>query len=320
MHVLVVGTSVIDLFLTIDTDHFSVSNGKVLMSLGDKIPSDIKRLTLGGNGANVSVGLTKLEIPTSFYTYLGADILSREIEDGLTQEGVELVGEKGITKNSPLHVIFDFNDDRIIFSHYQRADYTFDYNKGDVPDFIFLTSIADSWEKAYRQVLDYAIKNRVPIAFSPGTRQLENLKDIVFEVLKHTKIFFSNKEEAKKILKKTEQNEVKDLLLGIKSLGPDIVSITDGANGAYAIDKENATYTIGSLPSESTERTGAGDAYAAGFFAGVIYDNKVKDAMRWGALNANSVMQHVGAQSGLITKRKLDSVLKVHNNLEARQL
>src|SRR3989344_6044593 len=100
MHVLVIGSSVIDLFLSLD--------------LGDKIPSQISRSAVGGNGANVSVGLTKLEIPTTFYTYLGNDFFSREIESGLSSQGVELDIERHPESSSPLHIILDFPDDRVI--------------------------------------------------------------------------------------------------------------------------------------------------------------------------------------------------------------
>ena len=42
--------------------------------------------------------------------------------------------------------------------------------------------------------------------------------------------------------------------------------------------------------------------------------------MNWGVLNAQSVMQQVGAQAGLLTLSKLDEQLKNDNNLMAEKI
>ena len=293
------------------------------LNLGDKIPTDIKRLTLGGNGANVAVGITRLEIPTTFYTYLGQDVLSREVEEGLSHEGVELVIDKDRAITSPLSIIFDFDDDRVIFSHHQKKDYAFNFEKEANFDFIYLTSIGDSFEKAYEQILDFANEKNVPIAFSPGVRQLENKNDLVNDVLKGSKVYFSNREEAVRITTDNEQltTDIKELLIKVKHLGPEVVSITDGEKGAYAIDEHGNTYFIKPLPTvETSEKTGAGDAYSAGFFAAYLHKKTVQEAMLWGSLNANAVIQEIGAQNGLLTKKGLDEAIKSNNNLKAESI
>ncbi len=319
MHVLSVGSSVIDLFLSVDPAHVEIGNKKVTLNLGDKVPSDIKKLALGGNGANVAVGLTRLEVPTTFYTYLGSDILSREIEESLTKEGVALVAERGKLQNAPLHIILDFDSDRVILSHYEKADHGFSYSSRDNLDYIFLNSIAEPWEDAYQKVYDFAATNNIPFALSLGSRQLDDLNDLIYKMVKSTKIFFSNLEEAAIILK-TEEKNIKKLLTGVKALGPEIVSITDGANGAYAIDANNNIFKINPAPSDGKEKTGAGDAYAAAFFAAIMHGAGVPKAMLWGTLNSAGVMEQIGAQTGLLSKKTLDERLANTNNLEAEEI
>lgn len=309
MHVLVVGSSVVDLFLDIDKDFFQIQDGNVTFKLGDKIPSEIKQLALGGNGANVSVGLTRLEIPTTFYTYLGGDILSREIEEGLTREGVELKAERNTQKSSSLSIIFGFETDRTIFSHHEVRDYEFTFDDSSHFDYIFLTSIGERWEKAYDQIWEYASRNNIPIAFSPGVRQLENINETVKTIIKNSKIFLCNKEEAIKIIASTSEviedlSDIKKILLSIKQLGPQIVSITDGGSGAYAMNRENAYY-IKPAPYEGKDKTGAGDAYATGFVAATIMGEDIPTSMLWGTINSGSVIQQLGAQLGLLKKGAL---------------
>jgi ribokinase len=324
MNVLVVGSSVIDLFLTIDKSHTKIEDNRVSLLLGDKIPSEIKKLCLGGNGANVSVGLTRITVPTTFYTYLGKDVLSKEIEEKLTTEGVELIAKRGENENSPLHLIFDFDSDRIIFSHYPKVNHNFSYEGGSHFDYVFLNSIADYWEEAYREVLEFARKNTTPIVFSPGSRQLDELNELVFQVIHASKFIFVNKEEAEKILEKNgkKSTDIKDILQNLSLLGPKVVSVTDGVKGAYALDEEKNIYQI--LPyktnAASVDRTGAGDSYASGFLAACIQGQSVKEAMRWGAVNAWSVMSQIGAQPGLLTKTQIEKALVENNNFTAEKI
>lgn len=320
MHVLVVGSSVIDLFLNLDSDHYKIQDKKILLDLGDKIPSSIKKTALGGNGANTSVGLTRLEIPTTFYTYLGDDFFSREIQEGLTREGVDLDVERHDETSSAVHIILDFPQDRIILSNYSKSKHNFAPSK-DAFDWLFLTSIPDFWEDAYQKTLEFTKEHNIPLAFSPGTRQVEDKNDLVIDVVKSSKIYFSNREEAQKILDSEYSiQNTKQLLLDVKKMGPEIASVTDGPNGAYAIDKNNNCYFIEPTPTQGHEKTGAGDAYASGFFASILQGNDVPTSMVWGCLNSGGVMQHIGAQSGLLTSKKLDEQIKEHNNLNAKKI
>lgn len=322
MNVLVVGSSVIDLFLSVEKSHTIISGNNVSFALGDKIPSDIKKLGLGGNGANVSVGLTRLGIPTTFYTYLGKDILSREIEEKLSAEGVELISDKENGENSPLHIIFDFETDRVIFSHYPKIEHKFKMDNSGF-DYIYLNSVADVWEGAYEKVLEFSETNNIPIIFSPGSRQLDNLNDLIFKIIQKSKFIFINKEEAVKILKEKniQTPDIKSILSGLSSLGPKIVSVTDGPSGAYAMNENKEMFQINaSEKSSSVDKTGAGDGYASGFLGASLLEKPVNEAMRWGAINASSVMKYFGSQPGLLSLKALEEELAKHSDHKANKI
>ncbi len=305
--------------MSLDREHFKIQDKDVILALGDKVPSEIKKLSLGGNGTNAAVGLTRLEVPTSFYTFLGGDILSREIEQTLSSEGVALKAQKDDGKTS-LSLIFDFDTDRIIFSHHEKREHRFRLSDQDF-DYIYLHSIGDPWQDCYKQILEYANNYHIPIAFSPGSHQIEAEGDTFMDTIKSSKIFFSNRQEAEKILNtKYEIQNTKELLMAVKTLGPQIVSITDGAAGAYAVDAKDDYYFIKPSPKDGVEKTGAGDSYASAFLAGVLHGEDLPTAMKWGVLNAQSVMQQVGAQTGLLTKTQLDEEVKNNDNLSAEQI
>src|SRR3990172_5397092 len=124
MNMLVVGSSVIDLFLKADKDHYINNENKVTFTLGDKVPE--------------------------------------EIEKNLNKEGIDLLANTG-EENSSLSLIFNFDSDRIIFSHHPIKQYIFEYNKETKPDFIYLTSIGKYWQECYGQVLEFAKQNNIPL-------------------------------------------------------------------------------------------------------------------------------------------------------------
>lgn len=312
MSALVIGSSIIDLFFEQkSSSHSHISHNSVSFQLGDKVPIDINKLTLGGNGANVSIGLTRLGVKTSFYTYIGSDILSQEIAQNIRKEGVNIITEKGKGYSS-LSLIFNFEIDRIIFSHHPKRTHDFEYTN-TIPSYIYLTSIGDPWEAAFKKVLRYVQRHNIALAFSPGSAQMAEINDTFFETLHKSTYLFLNKEEAETILKKfgSPHAHIPQILTELQKLGPTIISLTDGKRGAYAIDEHKRILSIPPHNGDDVkEKTGAGDAYAAGFLAGLIQQLPVEECMRMGGLNSYFVMKEVGAITGLLKKRKMVELLK----------
>lgn len=323
MNVLVIGSSIIDLFLEVqDKSHITTVGENVSLKLGDKIPIDIKKIASGGDGANVSVGLQRLSINTVFYTFFGTDLFSREIQDKIKEEKIKLIAENSGEKTS-LSLIFDFDSDRIIFSHREERVHNFNYKEESLPDFIYLASIGDKWENAYSSVLEFIKKNNIPFAFTPGTPQLRKPSENLFDVLKQAKIVFLNRDEAEKILKLKNisySKDIKDVLFKFKNFGMELLSVTDGLKGAYFMGNTGKVYFIKPFGEKAIERTGAGDAYTSGFLAKYLMGADVTECMRWGPANANSVTQKTGAQEGLLTLDQMNEILKEHEDFKAEEI
>jgi ribokinase len=322
MRVLTVGSSVIDVFVTPDDPtKFEFNHDLVSFHLGDKIPISIERMSLGGNGANVSVALKRLDIDSIFYTYSGNDILSRQIEESIEKEGVELIREE-YKGHSDVSLIFNFEDDRTIFSHHERINHSFTYQTDQQINYIYLTSIGREWTEAYAKVLDFAKARDIPVAFSPGSQQMKDMSETFDNTVAASRMLLMNKEEAQTILDHfgMEENIMENILRKMKSWGAHIVSITDGENGAYAIDGFNNIYKISPLPVDGHDKTGAGDSYAGAFLAGILSGKETSEAMKWGMLNAFSVMSRHGAQPGLLTPDALNMLLSEHTDLEVEKI
>lgn len=312
MHVLVVGSSLIDLFINIEaSEKVKLIGQTVTLTLGDKIPVDIKALSLGGNGGNVAAALKKLEIPTSFYTSLGDDVLSGHIKNSLENEGVKVIVEHEQTTTGSLSLILDFKADRIILSHHNTSNHSFNSSKiENLPDVIFLTSIGKTWEEAYEKTLEYAGLKNIPIAFSPGSTQLQNINETFIKTVHRSKMLFCNMEEARIINERLSGQKIEDskqLLLNLKNYGFELLSITDGASGAYCVEKTGKVYKIESVKTNGTEKTGAGDAYAAAFLASYLQQKDIAECMKRGVLNSLGVMSGIGAHTGQLKLNEMDT-------------
>lgn len=311
MQVLVIGSSLFDAIVSLeDNPHIKVNDGIASFSLGDKIPVDIKAFSIGGNGANVASSLNKLNVTNAFYTFIGQDALSQFISKQLQSEGITVYEEAVDSKDGPLSIIFDFSTDRTIFSHHPEFEHVFDETKlTNKPEVIFLTSIGKRWEKAYTQVLEYASRENIPVALSPGSAQMKDINETFIKALHQSKMLFCNMEEAKIIIQKLSGNEItdtKELLLDLKNYGFDLLSVTDGANGSYAVTYDNKIYKIGTIEPDGHEKTGAGDGYTGAFLASYVEKLDISECMKRGVLNSVGVMSHVGAHTGQLTKNEME--------------
>ncbi len=310
MNVLVVGSSLFDTIISFENNpHMTVGNGRVTFELGDKVPIDIKSFAIGGNAPNVASALKKLSVPSEIYTYLGVDPLSSFIKEQFSKEGIKLYYEDTNSPNGPLSLIFDFQTDRTIFSSHPEFPYGFDESKIETsPTHIYLTSIGPVWEEAYEKILSYAISHNIALAFSPGSTQMKNINDAFIKTLHQSKMLFCNMEEARKIAEKLSgpTTDTKELLLFLKSNGPELLSITDGGNGAYAVDNSSTIHKIAAIPPSGHEKTGAGDAYAGAFLAAYTNGKDIVECMKWGVLNSAGVMSKVGAHTGQLTRDEME--------------
>jgi sugar/nucleoside kinase (ribokinase family) len=178
------------------------------------------------------------------------------------------------------------------------------------PKWLYFSSLGENSLEFHAQVVEYLKAHpSVKLAFQPGTFQMKLGKEKLKEIYAHTYVFFCNKEEAQRILE-IKEDDIKKLLQAIGALGPKIVAITDGVNGAHAFDgKEMYSMRLYPDPKPPISRTGAGDAFSSTFTVALALGKDIKEALRWGPVNSMSVVQGIGARAGLLTREKLEEYL-----------
>jgi len=189
----------------------------------------------------------------------------------------------------------------------------FDYKLPEInsPKWIYLSSLGSNSLQFHSEIEKYLGEHpNVKLAFQPGTYQMKFGKEALAGIYRRSDIFFCNKDEAKRILG-TSEDDIKKLLQMIHELGPKMPVITDGVNGAYVYNnKEFWQMPMYPDPKLPLDRTGAGDSFSSTFVIAIEAGLGIEGALRWGPVNSMSVVQHVGAREGLLTREKLEEYLK----------
>jgi sugar/nucleoside kinase (ribokinase family) len=246
-------------------------------------------------------------------TAVGKDDYGKQILDVYRKEGVDTEFVRvNAGRPTNYHFVLTFQAERTILVKHEKFAYADPALLDKRADWLYFSSIGEHTLPFHRKVAAYLEKHpHVRMGLNPGTFQLrfgtKNLKGIY----RHTHVLFVNREEAEHVLGAKEGMDIKKLFEGLHKLGPRIVAITDGPKGAYASDGACAYFMpMYPDPKPPVSRTGAGDAFSTGFMSALIYGLPVYDALRWAPIESMNVVQHFGAQTGLLSKRALLGLLK----------
>ncbi len=306
LDVLTVGNAVLDVFLSIHDENDQISldstSRKLCIPYGEKILVDKCTFMLGGNATNVAVGLRRLGLRCALMAEIGMDEFSAKILNILRKEEVVTDYIKRGEKESSMTIGINFQGERTLFVEHQSREHDFRFAHIET-SWIYLTSLGNKWHHVYRNVSDYLASHpEVKLAFNPGSIQYKEGIESFAYLLPQTRVLFVNKEEAIRLVKIDQS--IEELLFSLSEMGVKIVVITDGKNGSYVFS-EGKIYHQESIPCKVVERTGAGDAYASGMLAGIIYGKSIPESMKWGAKNAASVIEQIGAQQGLLSLQEM---------------
>ncbi|MBI4050223.1 MAG: carbohydrate kinase family protein [Candidatus Doudnabacteria bacterium] len=287
-------------------------NCQLCVSFADKVPYEDLTVVPGvGNSANVAVGAARLGHKARFMSAVGDDHYGREIIALFRKEKVDpalVKTNRGAPTN--YHFVLNYRGERTILIKHNQYRY-YDVNRIGNPEWLFFSSTGEHMLPFHHRLARYLTKRpRIKLGFNPGTFQMKMGRKKLAGIYRQTHVLFVNREEAARVLD-AKISAIKKLMRGLHKLGPKIVCITDGPDGAYASEDDTVYFMpIYPDPAPPFERTGAGDAFSSGFMSALMYDLPVAEAMRWAPINSMNVVQYVGAREGLLTKNKLLSLLK----------
>lgn len=314
---LAIGDIVIDAFIELQdarvTCDINDENCTISMRFGDKIPyKDVNVVKAVGNSPNASVSAARLGLMSALVTHIGDDENGLDCKKTLEENGVKtdlVQTQRGFKTN--YHYVMSYEAERTILIKHANFDYDFEkiMSGSEAPEWIYFSSVAENSIPYHHQIAKYVKENNVKLAFQPGTFQINLGYEKLEDIYNACEVFFCNKEESQRILK-TKESDIKELLKEMHKLGPKHVVITNGPDGAYTYDGQDMWYMpIYPDPAPPKERTGAGDAFSSTFTSALALGMPVEQALMWGPINSMNVVQYIGAQEGLLTRKKLEEWL-----------
>ena len=307
-----IGDTVIDAFIKLSVGHVqeSAHGSELCLPYGAKIPFDeVYILPAVGNSANAAVSAARIGLKSGIITSLGNDSYGEDCVNNFKKENVAVdFIRKEDGKKTNYHYVLWKDDDRTILIKHEL--FTPVIPEIGSPNWIYLSSLGKHTLPFHSDIVKY-LENHptVNFAFQPGTFQLEYGHEIV-ELYKKTTVVCMNKEEAEGLLKLEGVDMIK-LLDGLDEFGPRTVIITDGPHGAY-MKHNNVYYNMPVYPDPAPpyERTGAGDAFFSTFVAYMAKGHDASEAIKRAPINSMNVVQHIGAQEGLLSEEKIEELLK----------
>lgn len=122
-------------------------------------------------------------------------------------------------------------------------------------------------------------------------------------VFRNVSAVLMNREEAARLTGEPYEKE-KQIFRVFDGVVDGIAVMTEGPKGSLVSDGRYL-YRAGVFQEKKlVDRTGAGDAFGAGFVSGLMEKSDVAYALRLATANATSVVEAIGAQAGILTKKK----------------
>ncbi|MEI6835595.1 MAG: carbohydrate kinase family protein [Candidatus Falkowbacteria bacterium] len=305
-------------YLLIDNKRDPLRQKLVAFEYGAKIRIDKFINLFGGGATNAAVNLKGLGFKTSALVEIGDDENGRAILKNIKDHGVtaDLINVNKKADSGSSFILITKSGERVIFTTRGVNDYlTLTKNRLQAlkkAHNIYITSLTGTWLKDLRQIF---ASGHNKIFWNPGSKQYNSGVKVLSPFFKKTYCLMLNRDEALALILSDPLNSkrprvfldnIKNLLIIIKSYGPKIVVITDGEAGADFYDGVNFHHQKVIKEKKHLDTTGIGDVFNSTFAAGLImYQGDIAKAALMASHNAAHKISYLGAQNGLLTKKEL---------------
>lgn len=324
--IIAIGDLILDTHVKIDDASVECGldghNCKLCLDFATKVPVTDSFQTVGGNPANLAFSTSKLGLATAVLSTIGTDSNGQTILENFKKNKIDTqyiyLDKKVKTRYS---IVLNFKGERTILSYHQKRNYIW---PKDFPatDWVYYTSLSEGFETLQVKLFKHLLKHpAVRLAFNPGSFQLKNNLELTKLAASKSDLLIVNLEEAEKIagvnLKKLKS--VQSLIHKLLALGTREIVITDAANGAWCGNNEYIWH-MDAYPVPIVSKTGAGDAFSAGYLSAKIFGHDLPICLTWGIANSCSVLGHFGVQEGLLDKNGLNKMISKFSKIKPKEV
>lgn len=258
---------------------------------GESLAADVVTIEPGGKGFNLAVAARRLGARVDGLLAVGDDLPATFAEPALAKAGLpetmllRLPGRTGsgvgfTDGRGETRIAVDAGVNRAITAAHVRA--------------VSARLSASAMVTAQFEVADEPIREAFALARQAGIPTLLNpspFRPVAPDILSTTAILVVNETEAAALARSLAlqgsdlsgpDGFTRQLGPALLALGPGLVVLTRGAEGALALGRDGSIAQP-ALPVEAVDTLGAGDAFAAGLGVALAEERTVAEAMRWAA-------------------------------------
>ncbi|MCD6115012.1 carbohydrate kinase family protein [bacterium] len=308
--VITFGSASEDIFIT-SKDFFQRN---LCFPVGEKIEIDKILIKTGGGGTNTAATFSLQGFKTAYCGCIGKDyagflVLMDLKRFGIATDFVETLKNK--TTNHSV-ILSEKEKGRVILVYRDASRYlpqNFDLEKLK-SKWYYLAPLSGQFTKNTLKIIKFAKKNKIRVAINPSKEQIVILKNKIEKWIGLVDVLIVNENEAKLLFGKYK-NE-RSLFKNLKEKIGGYLIVTKGKKGSIVFDGKNI-FQAGIVKTKVEDRTGAGDAYGAGFVAGLIKTNDPIFAIQLATANSAACLKQWGAKEGLLKKNQIFSKAKIYN-------
>lgn len=290
------GLSVVDVF------------GKPIDSIPEKgklAVFDTMEMHSGGCAVNTANALGKMGIATAVIGKTGQDVYRDFLIKDMQSNNVDT---SGVIGDPDVSTSFTFvmvpSDGQRRFIHTPAANSAFSYDDVDFGIVsrskilhvagTFLMKLLDGEQTArmLEQARSLGVITSLDTAYND---RLEDWDAVMQPCYPHLDYFLPSIEEAEKL---SGLDDPKQMARFFKERGCGVVGIKMGSRGSYILS-DDLEIEIPIFPVEVVDTSGAGDAFVAGFLAGVSKGWDLEDCARFGNAVASFCVQSIGTTTGI---------------------
>jgi sugar/nucleoside kinase (ribokinase family) len=314
----------------------------LLLQEGAKIEVTDILYSSGGGANNAAFSFKKQGFEVAPFFKIGSDDAGKFIMQDLEKASInsERIVQNNSVSTGISFIIPSLERDRTIFA-FRGSNATVTEEELPLDNikeyaYLYVTSLSGESSKLLPTITSMAKKHNVLVATNPGSSQLIAGADILRASLPELDILILNSAEAKvlmgsllladkslhsslrkipakkekglpKLLQngKTDSFNLKLFLRTVLSYGTNIIAVTNGSEGVYVATKD-ILYFHPSLPADVVNTLGAGDAFGSAFVGALASKKTVEEALRYGLINATSVIGHTNTHDGLLGLQELE--------------
>ena len=282
---------------------------------GELVQTERVELSLGGCASNVAINLAKLEVPTGLCGCVGDDAFSDYIVSSLEHPIVDVSGVSRVENSSPgcsLIVNVRGEDRRFVSTTGANARFAM----SDVPEewtknaeILYVGGYLMMERLETPETVEYfkAFQARGGVTMLDvvlyGTRPYW---DAIKPLLPYVDYFMPNDDEGRVI---TGLDDPVDQAKFFVDAGAKTCVITCGDKGSIYYSASEK-YRAEIFRTEFVGGTGSGDAFDAGFIAGLLDGCDSYETMKWATAQGMSCVRHGSATQSVFTKAELEEFLR----------